>query len=606
MIEPGGDQTRRRCRSYDPRSTDWWREGVVYQVYPRSFADSDGDGIGDLPGIIGQLDYLGPGRSWRRRDLAVADLSRRPGSTSATTSATTPRSIRVFGTDADFDRLVAEAHRRGMRVVLDLVMNHTSDQHRWFEASRQSRDGPVRRLVSVARSGRLRRDGRPLPPNNWVSFFGGPAWTWEPRRGQFYHAHVPARAARPQLAQPGGRGRPVRDGPRLARPRRRRLPARRLQRLPQAPGPAAEPAAGGADGRGPARSTSTTGTSPTSSSSWAASGRSSTRTRGGSRSASCSTAARTGAAALTRERPSRVRLGAGLGAVVGGRVPPRRSTRASESSGRTAGRPSSCRTTTSPGRRRGSRRRPAIADDEASPRRPPCSCSTLRGTPFLYYGEEIGMIDVADPGRRDRRSAGAPSASPGASRGGTAISAGRRCRGPRRPGGGFTTGRPWLRMAPTPTPATWRDQDGRSALGPRMLPPAPLARGGPGAPCAPARFDCGARSIGRDVLAWIRGDGRRDVLVVRQLLDRRRATSHGSATGVRWKTAGRHASAGAGPEPSGRRADLRALEAVILVRARGGPVRPPRRVDAGALYGAARISADTQQSDRRRPCRSSS
>ena len=93
----------------------------------------------------------------------------------------------MFGTDADFDRLVAEAHRRGMRVILDLVMNHTSDRSAWFEASRQSRDNPYADWYLWRDPAGFAADGTPLPPNNWVSFFGGPGWTWEPRRGQFYH-----------------------------------------------------------------------------------------------------------------------------------------------------------------------------------------------------------------------------------------------------------------------------------------------------------------------------------------------------------------------------------------------------------------------------------
>ena len=163
---------------------DWWRDAVVYQIYPRSFADSDGDGVGDLPGIIDRLDYLEDGsgstRSGSRRSI------RRRASTSATTSATTRRVDPVFGTEADFDRLVAEAHRRGIRLILDLVLNHTSDRHAWFEASRASRDNPHADWYLWRDPAGTGRDGAPLPPNNWVSFFGGRRWTWEPRRGQFY------------------------------------------------------------------------------------------------------------------------------------------------------------------------------------------------------------------------------------------------------------------------------------------------------------------------------------------------------------------------------------------------------------------------------------
>jgi alpha-glucosidase len=98
----------------------------------------------------------------------------------------------VFGTEADFDRLVAEAHRRGIRVVLDLVMNHTSDAHRWFESSRTDRAGPYADWYIWRDPAGTAPHGEKLPPNNWVSFFGGPGWRWEPRREQYY---IPGPAA---------------------------------------------------------------------------------------------------------------------------------------------------------------------------------------------------------------------------------------------------------------------------------------------------------------------------------------------------------------------------------------------------------------------------
>jgi alpha-glucosidase len=189
VIEPGEDQ-----KSDVPAHVlgpDWWREGVVYQVYPRSFADSDGDGVGDLPGIIDHLDYLGPD------GLAVDAIWLSPiypspgldvGYDVSDHDAVDP----LFGTEADFDRLIAEAHRRGIRIVLDLVMNHTSDQHAWFQASRQSRQGPFADWYLWRDPVGFDGDGRPQPPNNWVSFFGGPAWAWEPKRRQFYlHTFLP-------------------------------------------------------------------------------------------------------------------------------------------------------------------------------------------------------------------------------------------------------------------------------------------------------------------------------------------------------------------------------------------------------------------------------
>jgi len=156
----------------------WWQRGIVYQVYPRSFQDSDGDGIGDLPGILARLDYL--------RELGVDALWLSPihpspmkdfGYDVADYTAVDP----VFGTLEDFDRLVAAAHARGIKVILDYVPNHTSDQHPWFQESRASRHNPKRDWY-------IWRDA----PNNWLSNFGGSAWQLDPATGQYYyHAFLP-------------------------------------------------------------------------------------------------------------------------------------------------------------------------------------------------------------------------------------------------------------------------------------------------------------------------------------------------------------------------------------------------------------------------------
>jgi alpha-glucosidase len=163
--------------------SDWWQDAVVYQIYPRSFLDTDGDGVGDLPGIIDRLDYL--------RDLGVAavwlsPIYPSPGLDVGYDVSDHSRVDPIFGTEADFDRLVAETHRRGMKLILDLVMNHTSDRHAWFEASRSSRDNPYADWYLWRDPAGYAADGTPLPPNNWVSFFGGSGWQWEPRRNQFY------------------------------------------------------------------------------------------------------------------------------------------------------------------------------------------------------------------------------------------------------------------------------------------------------------------------------------------------------------------------------------------------------------------------------------
>jgi alpha-glucosidase len=165
---------------------DWWQRGVIYQIYPRSFADSDGNGIGDLRGIIDHLDYLGPD-GLGIDAIWLSPIYPSPGLDLGYDVADHERIDPLFGSEEDFDRLVAEAHARGIRVVLDLVMNHTSDRHPWFEASRLARTGPFADRYIWRDPAGTGPDGQPLAPNNWVSYFGGPGWAWEPRRGQFYY-----------------------------------------------------------------------------------------------------------------------------------------------------------------------------------------------------------------------------------------------------------------------------------------------------------------------------------------------------------------------------------------------------------------------------------
>jgi alpha-glucosidase len=159
----------------------WWPGAVIYQIYPRSFLDSNGDGIGDLAGVTAKLDYvasLGVDAIW----LSPFFLSpmRDFGYDVADHCAVDP----VFGTFADFDALLTRAHALGLKVLIDLVCGHTSDQHGWFRASRASRGNPRDDWYVWADA---KSDG--TPPNNWLSVFGGPAWTWEPRRRQYYLHH---------------------------------------------------------------------------------------------------------------------------------------------------------------------------------------------------------------------------------------------------------------------------------------------------------------------------------------------------------------------------------------------------------------------------------
>src|SRR3984957_1778448 len=157
----------------------WWQKGVIYQIYPRSFQDTNGDGIGDLKGIARRLDYLaglGIDAIWLSPiyPSPMADF----GYDVADYCGVDPR----FGTLADFDELLAQAHARELKVVLDFVPNHTSDRHPWFVESRASRDSPKRAWYLWQDAA---EDGG--PPNNWISDFGGSAWERDDATGQYYY-----------------------------------------------------------------------------------------------------------------------------------------------------------------------------------------------------------------------------------------------------------------------------------------------------------------------------------------------------------------------------------------------------------------------------------
>ena len=159
----------------------WWHDQVVYQIYPRSFADSNGDGIGDLPGITAHLDHLqalGVGVLW------LSPVYRSPMADNGYDISDYRDIAPEFGTLADFDALVAALHARGMRLMMDLVVNHCSDRHPWFEQGRQSRDHPWHDYFIW---GEPATDGGPpnRPPNNWEACFSGPAWTFNPPTGEY-------------------------------------------------------------------------------------------------------------------------------------------------------------------------------------------------------------------------------------------------------------------------------------------------------------------------------------------------------------------------------------------------------------------------------------
>jgi alpha-glucosidase len=172
---------------------DWWQTGVVYQIYPRSFADADGNGIGDLAGIAAHLDHLGGAATSLPIDaIWLSPIYPSPDFDFGYDVADYVDVDPKYGTLADFERLVDAAHKRGLKVVLDLVLNHSSHRHAWFEASRTSRDGPYADWYIWRDSpGRTRLGGR-RRPNNWRSYFGGSAWTWDEARQQFYlHTFLP-------------------------------------------------------------------------------------------------------------------------------------------------------------------------------------------------------------------------------------------------------------------------------------------------------------------------------------------------------------------------------------------------------------------------------
>ena len=154
-------------------NTKWWKNAVVYQIYPRSFMDSNGDGVGDLGGIYEKLDYLaelGIDVIW------MSPIYKSPNDDNGYDISDYQDIMDEFGTMADFDRVLEKAHRLGIRIMMDLVVNHTSDEHRWFTESRKSKDNPYHDYY-------IWRD---QPANRWESFFSGSAWEYDPRCGQYY------------------------------------------------------------------------------------------------------------------------------------------------------------------------------------------------------------------------------------------------------------------------------------------------------------------------------------------------------------------------------------------------------------------------------------
>ncbi|MFC4450041.1 glycoside hydrolase family 13 protein [Halorussus aquaticus] len=178
-----GETARRPAWDAVDADREWWREAVVYQIYPRSFFDSDGDGVGDLPGVEAKLEYLdalGVDVVWLN---PVYDS---PNADNGYDIRDYRAIMDEFGTMDDFDRLLAGLHDRDIRLIMDLVVNHTSDEHEWFRRSRESKDSEFRDFY-IWRDGRGDGPGgKGEPPNNWESAFGGSAWTYDERTEQYY------------------------------------------------------------------------------------------------------------------------------------------------------------------------------------------------------------------------------------------------------------------------------------------------------------------------------------------------------------------------------------------------------------------------------------
>jgi oligo-1,6-glucosidase len=156
----------------------WWKEAVIYQIYPRSFMDSNGDGIGDIKGITSRLDYLkylGVDVIW------LSPIYKSPNDDNGYDISDYQAIMDEFGTMEDFDEMLSQAHKRGLRIIMDLVVNHTSDEHKWFMESRKSKDNEYRDYY-------IWRDGKDAetPPNNWGSCFGGSAWQYDETTGMYY------------------------------------------------------------------------------------------------------------------------------------------------------------------------------------------------------------------------------------------------------------------------------------------------------------------------------------------------------------------------------------------------------------------------------------
>ena len=548
----------------DPAAPDW-RDGVTYQIYPRSFADHDGDGTGDLPGIIDHLDHFGPD-GLAIDAIWLSPIYPSPGRDLGYDVSDHTTVDPLLGTDDDFDRLVAECHRRGIKVILDLVMNHTSDEHPWFLASKKSREGPYADFYLWRDPSGWDADGHPRPPNNWVSFFGGPGWGWVPERGQFYyHTFL---VGQPELnwrnplledaqwdmvrgwldrgvdgfrldvfnaflKDPELRSNPVIEGDSpwgrqehrydIDQPDFPELIERFRAIVDEQPGRMTI-------GELFSRETELA----------ARYARDHHIVFDWSMMESPWTAEAFGASIDRRERAFGPKLWPTV--ALSNHDRERQATRLSASVGRD--------------------RDP---DHDAIAKAAAVLILTQRGSPFLYYGEEVGMVDVDIP--RDEI------VDPPALRAGPDFPwyDRSRCRTPMQwgtgPGAGFTTGRPWLRLAPDAATRNvetqMRDPDSVLACYRRLLDfrrdSEPLRRG------SMERLDAGVP----DVLAWTRDAGGRRLLVLVSFVGEPRTVDLGAVAGDgRWTARVGSHRVPAEPDAGGR-LSLRPDEAVVLEAASG-------------------------------------
>ncbi|OIW24781.1 family 13 glycoside hydrolase [Coniochaeta ligniaria NRRL 30616] len=164
------------------QSTEWWKEAIVYQIYPASFLDSNSDGLGDLQGIISKLDYI---KSVGANAVWLSPIFKSPQKDMGYDVADYREIHQPYGSIQDAEVLIQGCHERGIKVLFDLVVNHTSDQHPWFQESRSSRTSRTRDWY-IWRNPKTDINGARKPPNNWASIFGGSAWTWDEATGQYY------------------------------------------------------------------------------------------------------------------------------------------------------------------------------------------------------------------------------------------------------------------------------------------------------------------------------------------------------------------------------------------------------------------------------------